>query len=76
MPPSISEKYNLKLPDYGFGSNQIVIASQNNGNVATQSVDLTIDANGGGVRTNPTDIVQYSTEIGRASCRERVSSPV
>ena len=70
MPPSISEKYNLKLPDYGFGSNQIVIASQNNGKVATQSVDLTIDTNGGGVRTNSTDIVQYSTVFVTASSME------
>ena len=66
MPPSISEKYDLKLPDYGFGSNQIVIASHNNGNLAAQSVD----ANGGNVLTNPTDTVHYSTVFVTASSME------
>ena len=66
MPPSISEKYDLKLPDYGFGSNQIVIASQNNGNVAAKS----INANDGNVLTNPTDTVHYSTVFVTASSME------
>ena len=38
VPPSIALKYNLSLPDYGYGSNQIVVSSQSNEKILSPSV--------------------------------------
>jgi hypothetical protein len=45
VPPAIAEKYKLSIPDYGFGTNQIVVSAPSTRNAQITSKSSVLSSN-------------------------------
>jgi hypothetical protein len=57
VPPAIAEKYHLSLPDYGYGTNQIVVSSTVDGHGGPATLS---EVEGSGLVGNDTEVSKMS----------------